>query len=1448
MKIFRPWKARLLVVALVAAVLLLPVYVEMRTAGALLNVKPPIETVGKSDVALDETEDIKKGAEKANVLIMLDVGSPMTFTANGTMPEWGANATTRDQVNTMLAGSTYGHGGLPVLGATATNTNPRTRYGREVDASNNMTTGNTNLVDHLNNYYSPFDYANNSASQAFGRGAEAAPYALVFRNPAYWRTGKAGAISANDLVPNDSRMYKMKLVMWRILSDTVLIENLRLGMATTFQEMNGPSTAYGADFYRSGPLDNPSVSTWIPAGGAAANWTAPGYGMSNPNFPNGNAPSWATGIANSDNFNAGQGYYQAASAFMGIDRDYYDYAHNTLQWKLMNRASLHVPIEEYSEAHINKFRTWIDGLENIAVKTGAAAGEDAFYYTNPELFGDGKTYLSTAIYPGHSDLTRNQLVGGSAAGGANDYTSKGGVVFSSRDTYTIMSMNANFNLANANGGTLIGNFFRQNSGEALGTVLDFFSPPRAGYGGMNYSAYNLSKAPASNFPLKDPCENNWVIIFTAGDDSGSYSSANAVRDLYNYTKNNPLTRHTGISGGNNTFNEIRLQDGVRTLVVGFVDPRSAASANLRAKLNAMAQAGDPGCEPKDADGNYAFFANDVEGLIGAMRKVLARINSDIQPAKGSMLEGDSIDGDSIDGFDRDSEEMFNLYSASYRINIYDQWEGKVSKYVTAKDNTTGQMRTDLSWEAGRKLLSGRETLPAGTSRNLVFWSGAGNNGKNYEKLEYTALNATGYRNQHPDMTNYGINLIPPIASMDNTVLAVNTNWNLRMNPSRALINWYHGYETSYGYSTGQDMQYNRRYMLTDLGNSGIAKGGPPPVQNSLPGYRAYADDPSRKALPHKLYFQTNDGLLHVLDAKTGNEDMAILPPPSLLNYRLFGLKTTHEKTTDRYRWINVDDYLTTTSDDIPITSQPSFTLDGPVQRFYMDMSGQGTDWTAKLVATLGHAGGGIYVMDVSAPATPAFQWYREMYEDENRQLHLYRLDKDNFDGIDPHENTYNGADQGLWEAVTTSGDHYPFYQLGFNSPKPHFGVASHESVHTDPDGHYNIIALGGGAQNYLDLNRNGTVGAAFYLIDPDVRYHSFSTAYPTPGIRVFNSGSVANAPSAWRSDGEKGANIPNPYMGMVVSEPIFFASQDSNYVARGVFTADNRGNIFYVSFVDYSTGQSLGREDWEIRTIATLRASGDDPTDSYALPLGVVAGSRIDRSDKWVAGGTSNVGTKGKTDSIDTMIHNKDQLIFSFKLPEMADKDSPDYGMTRRREWTSLSAADGGDGIDPGDKGWYIELERAGASYNDEYVTTAPLMLNGKLYIATFQEMKYESGSAACDTGQKNGRARLYTVAMDTGRAGMWNGGNDKYLQFDGIKITGFTHSEKGQKETLIATYELLNIADAASSIHDAVESEESVSSLEGMNALLLTNVGGSVRTTSVTSNDQVVNYWRFLE
>jgi hypothetical protein len=380
----------------------------------------------------------------------------------------------------------------------------------------------------------------------------------------------------------------------------------------------------------------------------------------------GTGPSWAIGTAAqgglADSNGSGYAYMNSVAAYWGINRDYYDtaiYPHvgaNSAYWVMMNRAYLRVPIAEYSPENIANFRLWLDGFEDISI-TGAGSENWPYYFKNPELFGDGKTFLSTAIYPGHPDLDRARML---TTFDMNNNSSTGirTIAFSSRTAETTATINP------SRVGSLF-NKFRKGSGEALGTILDFFSPPVAGIGDVTTNAHNVGTAPEISFPLRDPCEKNWVILFTAGDDSSEYSSAHAAADLYTYTKNKNLTKFKEVNGsGNNVFEEIKLEDGVRTLVVGFVDPDSTAPnvVALRDNLNAIAAAGDPGnSEAK------AFFANDVEGLIHALRAVLARINSEIQPAKGSMLEGDSF-GDESYSESLDSD-ILNLYAGSYRINI-----------------------------------------------------------------------------------------------------------------------------------------------------------------------------------------------------------------------------------------------------------------------------------------------------------------------------------------------------------------------------------------------------------------------------------------------------------------------------------------------------------------------------------------------------------------------------------------------------------------------------------------------------------------------------------------------------------------------------------------------------------------------------------------------------------
>jgi hypothetical protein len=243
-----------------------------------------------------------------------------------------------------------------------------------------------------------------------------------------------------------------------------------------------------------------------------------------------------------------------------------------------------------------------------------------------------------------------------------------------------------------------------------------------------------------------------------------------------------------------------------------------------------------------------------------------------------------------------------------------------------------------------------------------------------------------------------------------------------------------------------------------------------------------------------------------------------------------------------------------------------------------------------------------------------------------------------------------------------------------------------------------------------------------------------------------------------------------------------------------------------------------------------------------------------------VAGGTSDVGTRGRTAhedgavSDDARIKNKEQMIFSFEMPDLKD-GSPGLtfreGGHGRHGWTSLS--DGSEGsilpasIDTNnnDDGWYILLKNDDADYKAEYCTTEPISYGGILYFATFREQKIQAGTTSlCDTGKIDGQSRLWALGMDTGAATRWGDGDSKSLKFDGIKITGFTQSLSGGTPAIVVTYEVMDVSSAESGINTNVSNEDNLSRVSGMDAMVIKTPSAGGGRTPVTSNDQVVDYW----
>ncbi|MDR1915679.1 MAG: hypothetical protein LBQ58_03775, partial [Synergistaceae bacterium] len=191
---------------------------------------------------------------------------------------------TRDQlgykvtdINNMMAQATFGIGSLPVAyGGKSLGylwERARSLYGRDVDTTNNWIhkSGATlaeNIKNNEDRYYFPFLEPNPKLGEAYSgentrlaktgtltatievastydtfahyntiKPEKAYPYALVFKDPKYWENGwdKTSPPTADDLVPNDSKMYQTKLVLWRLLTEKPdMFKDIRFGLASTF--------------------------------------------------------------------------------------------------------------------------------------------------------------------------------------------------------------------------------------------------------------------------------------------------------------------------------------------------------------------------------------------------------------------------------------------------------------------------------------------------------------------------------------------------------------------------------------------------------------------------------------------------------------------------------------------------------------------------------------------------------------------------------------------------------------------------------------------------------------------------------------------------------------------------------------------------------------------------------------------------------------------------------------------------------------------------------------------------------------------------------------------------------------------------------------------------------------------------------------------------------------
>ena len=364
----------------------------------------------------------------------------------------------------------------------------------------------------------------------------------------------------------------------------------------------------------------------------------------------------------------------------------------------------------------------------------------------------------------------------------------------------------------------------------------------------------------------------------------------------------------------------------------------------------------------------------------------------------------------------------------------------------------------------------------------------------------------------------------------------------------------------------------------------------------------------------------------------------------------------------------------------------------------------------------------------------------------------------------------NGSDDG----------DYNYSRLGWNAPRPAFGIMKlkRDAGSTNAA---NVMVLAAG-QHYISnteynstydttvIKDNGNIGAAVYVSNPvngKILYRA--TANTTIG------NADGNPVSMTESDAK-------PQMGMMVT-PVATTvvgkhlaakaksektDQDPAFL-RSAFTADNRGNIFELSFVSEDKKGDwkplAGFDNIETRRVASLRSSSASDTDNNIIPymLAVaqdIRNGQIDEgTDLWICGGTADKSTVA-VDKVAYPLRNKKQYIFGFNRIPHGKKMSELSILDKGVELDALNKI--GYATYDGDfKAWYIELGKDSTESAGEYVSAPPTMYMGQLYVATYLP--------------KEKAARVYILDPTNGKSYLGHKGGSKFAQIADININGLS-------------------------------------------------------------------------
>ncbi|MDR1622254.1 MAG: hypothetical protein LBS00_07760 [Synergistaceae bacterium] len=815
--------------------LLACLFLQPAAAAATLEFKT--FTVGPSgDYPLEDA--ILKNVEP-NVLFYLDVSGNMTMSMKGQRPIESytlypdmANANTRIE---MLKQDTFGMGGRPIRNASGTEGDGiYLRWGRDLDATNNV-------IGDIDCYYSldpgkPYllTFKNRTFAEWNGKGSPPTgfPQTLVPYLPARDAQGNITqlkgsvpkALAEQHLVPNDSKAYKLKVVLSRILSPSAddrnqeILSRMRMGVATTFYEKNITSGTSSSIAMKRAPYKYTSGNVDYFYQSNTKRYYLYHKGPAGPYGPYNLSGTYGWFDVPDDSGIAAQGSGVYNSAY--VKEPYVTLTGGIYgSGAAYMRSILHVPFDfMYSKSgssylptsSLATFRELIDGVDQVAWDTPLTSGILNDEFTISSIPGSAEDLIydtpAAATRPVHhaSGAEGNRTVN------SNNVSYRGVVMRRMRNAEGLMT------------------------GTVVGTLRDFFHPKTS-------LSYNVGQTNGTGdtrgyFPVTGSCQGNWIIYFTCGNETKPGWSVNdtgsMMHSLQRIFLESKTMRGRNWNGSQWVEKTFEMDHPIRTIVVGLIttegmendgdpytsdEPSDSTAKRLRKAMRRMAHAG----QPKDNNGTpditvEPIFADDVPSLVEKLQSVLAAIRTE-RLAGGAprlMLEDE-----------KEKNGDLALFASSYTLDSLRQWGSAFARYTLPKDQTNSV----LKWDAGKQMENDTER----------------------QNKTYTA--------EAPMDVDGGTNtvLIDTLANFGSLTGAPPGD-------AQRFKNWLIKYANANGIQ-------NENGILGNMEHSVYLTVGEP----ALSGID--------KDRPWRIYIQTNRGVLHSLDYDTGLEQWAFIPPNILQN-------------------------------------------------------------------------------------------------------------------------------------------------------------------------------------------------------------------------------------------------------------------------------------------------------------------------------------------------------------------------------------------------------------------------------------------------------------------------------------------------------------------------------------------------------------------------------------